>query len=117
MYCIVLLWLLQGFIKTSFQGTAWESQAKTVDNAKHNNRYNVEPQVLTHYENSIEKATKLMSNLPWASPNVVSEQIYNAVADSRPLTRYLAGYDVQGIPFITLLPDRIYDMIMGRTFA
>jgi short-subunit dehydrogenase len=61
-----------GFIKSNFQDTAWDTQAKTIADAKSTNQYGVESQVLTHYELGIQKATKLMNQLPWAQVCIIN---------------------------------------------
>lgn len=103
-------------IATNIFNVGSDKLKKQVEDARQNKHYEIEPNVLNQYERSIDKFNKTALKAPGNNVLVTSHQIYHAINDSKPLTRYLAGIDVQFIPFISLLPDSIYDIVV-KIFA
>ena len=73
--------------------------------------------VLEHYLASVEKSKRGMSAVPMESVEWTSDAMERAMLDSRPLSRYTAGWTSLSIQVFTKMPTELYDRLMGRDYA
>lgn len=114
-----------GFIRTAFQAVALNTAATTsagidalvaAGSSSDNSISRVEPAVLSHYKQAVDKLVSMFARVPMSSPRVVTEQIHAAVADSLPAPRLFAGVDAQMTFMYGMVPDQIFDLVAGNAF-
>ena len=69
--------------------------------------------ILELYLPQIQKTIEQRQRTKRQNVSHVTNQIHHAVRDSKPLSRYLAGYDAMTIPLVEKLPDRLQDWIFS----
>jgi len=70
----------------------------------------MDAKVLAQYHRYIEATQQTPKKRGHVS--VFSDAVESALFDSAPLTRYLVGSDVQLLPFVTKLPNRLLDLFL-----
>mmetsp|Transcript_2843 Transcript_2843/g.9989 ORF Transcript_2843/g.9989 Transcript_2843/m.9989 type:complete len:354 (-) Transcript_2843:99-1160(-) len=96
-----------GRFQTGFTGRAYTSKNVSKD-------ANLDENVASHYIARMEEYNEHHAKLHTVPTVHCVKVIEDALLDTKPLPRYLAGTDVQwGIPVATTMPDTIRDMLLG----
>lgn len=96
-----------GRFQTSFTGRAYTSKNVSSDGS-------VDEKVANHYIARMNEYNEHHAKLHTVPTEHCVKVIEDALLDTKPLPRYLAGTDVQwGIPVATTMPDTIRDMMLG----
>ncbi len=106
-----------GAFETSFGSTAVKTRLENLGEAKSSSRDGKDGEdIVAVYQACVDKTAA--RSIARDDVNKVIDVIEDSLLDSAPLTRYRVGADsVFGVPLLTVMPDKLKDMLLGRDFA